>query len=279
MNWDDLKIVRAVFRAGSFALAAKQLGVNETTVSRRLARFEKALGMTMFNAIDGERRPTAYCREVVAIADAMATQAEGLDDLVQNKRPAIVRRRIAATDSVSIALLAPDAARFMEANPGVGIDILASTANVEFSRWEADVAIRLRRPDKGNFTMRKLADLSLFLVEPLQYDPDLFVPVCAYTEDLSHTPEMRYLDELGILEYATCRSRNLIVLKTIIRSGRYRGVLPGFMCSDLADDAALVLTRLPVKRSAWLLIQSHLKSDSATRSVVDWISERFASSI
>ena len=279
MNWDDLKIARAVFQAGSFASAAKQLGVNETTVSRRLARLEAALGASLFEAVDGERRPTQVCREIVASAETVAAEVEKLDGLVNAERPALVRRRIAATDSVSVALLAPHTNAFMRENPGIGIDFLASTENVDFSRWEADVAVRLKRPEKGNFIIRRLADLSLYFVEPIRKGPESQAPLCAYTEDLSRTPEMRYLASIGILDTVTCRSKNLLVLKTLIESGGFRGVLPGFMCRDLVDSSAISLTPLPGKRSAWLMIQSHLRDDAPTRAVVDWISDRFSSSM
>ena len=76
MNWDDLRVVRAIYQTGSYAAAARELAINETTVPRRLARLERDLGVRLFDARDGQRRPTAHCEEIVALSASMAGDAE-----------------------------------------------------------------------------------------------------------------------------------------------------------------------------------------------------------
>jgi DNA-binding transcriptional LysR family regulator len=61
MNWDDLRIITAVRNEGTYAAAGARLRIDETTVSRRLARIERVLEITLFEAIDGVRRPTPDC--------------------------------------------------------------------------------------------------------------------------------------------------------------------------------------------------------------------------
>jgi len=58
MNWDDLKIISAVRNKGTYAKAGVDLRMDETTVARRLGRVQKTLGVTLFDAIDGVRKPT-----------------------------------------------------------------------------------------------------------------------------------------------------------------------------------------------------------------------------
>ena len=66
------------------------------------------------------------------------------------------RLRIASTNAVAEEVLSPRASAFLRANPGLTLQFLTSSENVKFSRWEADLAIRLRKPDKGDFAISKL---------------------------------------------------------------------------------------------------------------------------
>src|SRR5450756_327201 len=65
MNWDDLRIVAAVRDTGTYAGAGAKLRIDETTVGRRLVRIERTLGIRLFEAIDGARKPTRQCEVVL----------------------------------------------------------------------------------------------------------------------------------------------------------------------------------------------------------------------
>ena len=277
MNWDDLRVVRAVFQTGSYAAAARMLAINETTVPRRLARLERDLGVRLFDAADGMRKPTAYCEEIVALSETMAGDADRIEQIADTELRVRERRRIAATDSVATHVLAPRTASLLAENPDLALDFLVSTENVDFSRGEADIAIRLKRPEKGDFIISKIAEFELYFVEPANGSAENESLVCAYAEDLDRRPESRYLASLGLLERARSRTKNLNVLKELIRSGRYCGVLPDYMCTDLFDADSLQFKKLPQRRGAWLLVQRHHKDDATTRKVIDWIRDCFAS--
>ncbi len=206
----------------------------------------------------------------------MADQAERIAKVGEADSGLVGRRRIAATDSVVTEVLAPNVPAFLAQHPGLTLDFLASTENVNFARWEADLAIRLRKPDKGDFVISKLADITFYLFQPAGRQagaPDL---VCAYPADLDQSPESRYLARIGVQQRARCTTKNLVVLKKLIESRRCSGVLPGFMCADLIGDKNLEVEKLPEPREAWLLVQSHLQHDAATREVIDWVKDCFA---
>jgi len=268
-------VVRAVFRTGSFAAAARCLSINETTVARRLTRLQNDLGVTLFEAVDGARVPTRHCEEIVALTETIADRADRIANIGRVEHRHFKRRRIAATDSITAEVLAPNAAPFLLDHPELTLDFLASTENVDFSRWEADIAIRLKRPEKGNFVMSKLTELDLYYVEPALEDSRSDTLVCAYPDELNLTPESKYFMQLGLHQKARCRSKNLLVLKRMVLSKRCCAVLPGYMCSDLFTAEGFHLTKFAERRSAWLLRQSHLKSDPATRTVIDRIKRCF----
>ena len=72
MNWDDLRIVAAIRDEGTYAGASARLKIDETTVGRRLARIQRTLGLRLFEAVDGVRKPTRQCEMVLAHVQAMA---------------------------------------------------------------------------------------------------------------------------------------------------------------------------------------------------------------
>lgn len=275
MNWDDLRVVRAVYETGSYAAAAAQLRIDETTVSRRLARLQRDLGMSLFKAQDGVRIPTDDCETIVAHAISMADHANAIER-VHDGAPTISRRRIAATDSVSAYVLAPNAPAFLSDNPNIILDFKASTENVDFSRWQADIAIRLSKPEKGDFLVSKLAEFDLFLCTPARRKVPEEVLICAYPEELDETPETKILLKRGLHQKARCTTKNLAVMSELLHTQSCAGILPSYMCEDLIDNGDFKAEKLPRRRGAWLLVQRHLKDDIATRAVIDWIKACFA---
>src|SRR5690348_1327389 len=153
MNWDDLRIIVAVKDEGTYAGASARLRIDETTVSRRLARIERTLGLRLFEAADGMRKPTPQCETVLAHVQAMARHAAEIGKVGAAMPGPVARFRIASTHALAEQLLAPRVGALLTRHPGLTLQFLASTENVNFSGWEADFAIRLRKPDRGDFTI------------------------------------------------------------------------------------------------------------------------------
>ncbi len=179
MNWDDLRIVAAIRDEGTYAGASARLRIDETTVGRRLARIQRMLGLQLFEAVDGVRKPTRHCELVLAHVQAMAAHVAEINKVGESLPGLTGRFRIASTNSVAEEILSPRASRLLAQHPGLAVQFLTSSGNVKFSRWAADLAIRLRKPDKGDFTISKLADIRLYFFEPAA-GPDFEPLVCGY---------------------------------------------------------------------------------------------------
>jgi DNA-binding transcriptional LysR family regulator len=274
MNWDDLRIVAAVRESGSYAGASVRLRIDETTVGRRLARIERALGVRLFEAVDGMRKPTRHCEVVLGHVEAMAGHVAEIGKVGASLPALSGKFRIACTNTVAEELLAPRAAAFLAPHPGLVLQFLTSSTNVKFSRWQADFAIRLRKPDKGDFTISKLAELRLYLFEPVAAAESEAI-VCAYPDDLGVIPETQFLTARGLQPRARCLSDNIRVIRRMIQSGQAVGVLPEHACRDLLADRRLRATLLPRRRDVWLLVQTHLKRDPAARAVIGWMRDGF----
>jgi DNA-binding transcriptional LysR family regulator len=277
MDWDDLRIIAAISDSGTFAGAGTRLRMDETTVARRLARLQKTLGVTLFAAIDGVRKPTVQCEAILHHVEDIARHVAEIGALGKTASRVTGLLRIATTSSLAEEVLAPGTAPLLARHRGLSIQFMISGQNVNLSRWEADLAVRLRKPDKGNFTITKLADVRLYLFEPK--DPidsgDVDPVVCGYPDDLDHTQESMFLKARGLKPQTRCMTDSPRVIRKLIQSHAAIGVLPEYMCGNLLADRGLRATLLPQRRDVWLLVQNHLKRDPAARVVIDWMRELF----
>ncbi len=274
MNWDDLRIIAAVRDEGTFAGASARLKIDETTVGRRLARIERNLGLRLFEAVDGVRKPTRQCEMVLAHVQAMATHAAEIGRVSEGLPGPVGRLRIASTNAVAEDVLAPRAGAFLARNAGLTLQFLTSSENVKFSRWEADLAIRLRKPEKGDFAISKLAEVRLYFFEPVA-SADAERLVCGFPDELDRIPEAQFLKARGLKPQARCITDSVRVISTLIRGHQAVGVLPEYGCEALLADRRLRATLLPRRRDIWLLVQNHLKRDAAARMAIDWLRECF----
>jgi DNA-binding transcriptional LysR family regulator len=277
VDWDDLRIIAAISDSGTFAGAGSRLRMDETTVARRLARLQKTLGVTLFAAVDGVRKPTVQCEAILHHVEEIARHVAEIGALGKTASRVTGLLRIATTNSLAEEVLAPGTAPFLARHPGLSIQFMISGQNVNFSRWEADLAVRLRKPDKGNFTITKLADVRLFLFEPK--DPidsgDADPVVCGYPDDLDRTLESMFLKAQGFKARTRCITDIPRVIRKLIQSHAAIGILPEYMCGNLLADRSLRATLLPQRRDVWLLVQNHLKRDPAARVVIDWMRDLF----
>lgn len=276
MNWDDLRILTAVHEHGSYAAAGKQLRLDETTVGRRVSRLEASLGFKLFDAHDGRRRLTRTACGLLPHLEAMTRHADEITSIRSSISTQGVtgRSRLATTNALAEELLAPHLPALLLSNPNLTLELQTSTQTVNFSRWEADLAIRLRKPRRGDYTISKLASIPLFLFEPTGCPIDPIV--CCYPGELAETPETLFLMRKGLHQRGRCVTGSGRVIRSMIRAGSAAGVLPEYLCRDMRLDRSYRVTELPQQREIWLLIQGHLKRDPATRVIINWLRSSLA---
>jgi len=141
--WADLQFFVAAAEGGSVARAAQRLGVNHSTVLRRIAHLEAALGCRLF-----DRLPGGYA--LTTAGNALAEQLAGLSEQIDSTQrqltgldPAIEGPvRIASSDIVVEGLLMPLLARFRQRHPGVTLQLVMNYGFTALTRREADIAVR-----------------------------------------------------------------------------------------------------------------------------------------
>src|SRR5215470_6999655 len=157
LDWDQVRVFLAVARAGQLAGAAARLGLDVSTVSRRLDRLEAELGVHLF---DRTREGTV----ATAAAEAMLPAAEDMErglalfaaavDAIESTAEGVVR--LTVPPGLADAFVAPMLARFRERFPRVAIELDASVGYADLTRREADLAVRATRPRSGDLIAVKL---------------------------------------------------------------------------------------------------------------------------
>jgi len=149
-NWDDLRTVLEVVRRGTLAEASAALGVNYTTVARRIQRIEATLGARLFERLKGGYQPTEIAKTVAQHAGEMEMQQDALLRTLQGQDQSLKGQLVITAPQLLIGpYIAPVIARFQAQNGEVEIRIRATNDLLDLNRREADLAVRISR-DPGD---------------------------------------------------------------------------------------------------------------------------------
>jgi DNA-binding transcriptional LysR family regulator len=159
VNWDDLRYLLALSRAGTLAGAARQLKVDHSTVSRRLATLEEALGTELAQRTpDGLVMSSAgrVAAETGEAIDALCAELERRTAGGDARLEGVVR--LSTTDSLA-TFVVRGLAGFCADHPAIRLELVASDAPLDLLRREADVAVRLFRETHGALVARKIGEI------------------------------------------------------------------------------------------------------------------------
>lgn len=142
-DWDDLKAFLAVARSGSTLAAATLMGVNQTTVLRRLERLETTLALKLFERGQGGSRLTEAGQELLGEAERVERAADRFASRAAGRaRSAAGVLRVTATEFAAHYVLMHGLAAFREERPEIQVDLMISDRPLDIEAGEADVAIR-----------------------------------------------------------------------------------------------------------------------------------------
>lgn len=277
-NWDDARYVLAVARSSSYSAAAKSLGVNQTTVSRRLDRYERETGLTIFALIDGHLEPTVAGAAIVEECAKFETAVLALDQRTQSltSRPTY-QVKLATTETVSRTLLAPKIRNFHESHPNIRLALLTGHQNIRLDQGAADLAVRLKRPRAGRFKVRKLSDLEYAVYtsssDKICVKNDTWV---GYLPDLAHLPEARWMSHHMAEAEKILQTNDLASLAEAAASGAGLAMLPCRLGDMHRGLRRIENNRTPVSREAWLVIRDGIHQYTQIRAVADWVVEAFS---
>lgn len=160
LNWNDLKIVLAIKRHQTFAAAGKRLRLNQTTVARRLSSIEEALDARLFHRHDRDLLATEIGEQVCLHAERVEAEFNALQQKVlgTDSRPE-GDIRLTTTPLLLEYLLLPHLKPFLRQYPAIHWEFISDSNDLSLSKREADIALRLARPNEGKAITRRLGQI------------------------------------------------------------------------------------------------------------------------
>jgi len=279
LDWNDVRYALAVGRCGSLASAARALGVDQTTVSRRLRVLESGIGTPLFERLKGLMAPTPAGIALMERGARIEREIAALRHLAADHQAQVQGvTRITAVDAIVSHYLARHLATLRARHPGLAVELIGSSKTLDLSRREADIAIRLARPESGDLVVRRLATLAygVYGTEEVPAADDWSARNwVAYEHSLAQVPEMRWLSACVGDDRIVFRCNNMDALATAVADGLGLGVLPRLVGARHASLRCLSGDQPVLRREMWLAVPRELRHVPRIRAVSDWLVERF----
>ena len=275
MDWDDLRVFLAVARAESLSRAGRRLGMDASTVGRRIARLETALGRVLFAKTPQGYAATPEGAALIPHAEAAEAAALAANEVLAGQGGLTGQLRIGAPDGCANYLLPQVAAGLCRDHPGLEVQIVALPRVFNLTRREADMAIAVSPPQTGRAVVQKITDYRLHLAAhrdylarhpPIARRADLRGHrMIGYIADMIFDRELDYLAETGA-EAAALTSNSVSVQMQAIRAGAGLGIVHDFAIPFAPGVRRVLTDRISLTRSFWLLRPAEdRRSDRLTR--------------
>jgi DNA-binding transcriptional LysR family regulator len=284
MEWDNLRFFLELSRAGKLTVAARRLGVDHTTVSRRVQALEKSMDVQLFVRAAAGFSLTEAGRNLLPQAEAMENAFSAIENARQGQGDSLSGQvRIGVTEGYGTVMLAPQLAEFTRRYPNLGIDLLAAPRMLQLSRREADIVITLDRPERGPFIITKLTDYVLRLYAsadylqqhaPIRAREDLRAHAfVSYIDDLLFSKELLFLDEIGKPAHVPLRSTSILAQQQAIAAGAGIAMLPSFSADADATLVRVLGEDIRFTRTFWMLMPIELKEIARMKATWDFLRE------
>lgn len=281
---DDLLVLLAVGRTGTYTSAADDLGLNHTTISRRIAALEQAMGGRVLARVAGGWELTDLGREALAAAELVesAVRSLAVDAAGQRALEGVVR--ISATDGFSAYIAAPAAAAVQRRHPGVAVEIVATTRRATQQRSGLDIEVVVGEPKVRRAKALRLSDYCLGLYGSREYLAAHGTP--STIAELRDHPLVYFIDsmlQVDDLDLATSfapamresvTSTNVFVHVEATRASAGIGLLPCFMADRHPDLVRVVGDQVSIRLTYWLVTRAETLRRPEVAAVVEAIRDR-----
>lgn len=283
LAWDDFRLVNAIAEARSLPAAAAALGLDHSTVFRRLRQVERVLGAVVFERHRSGYVPTVAGAEIAAVAARMEAEMNAVLRRVAGHAPSPAGEvRVATSDALLLDLLMPLFAAFQLECPEVRLDLVCGNEAANLSRRDADVAIRATAAPPETLVGRKAARIAWAAYRPAGSDAVEVAEealVRVETRWVGFGDALAGLAAAGALlgwvpaERVVARFDTIGGVAGAVEAGMGCGLLPCFV-----GDGRPGLARLtaPIERLAtdlWLLTHDDLRQVPRVRVLLDFLAE------
>lgn len=276
MNWDDLRIVLALSRSGTLAGAARVLEVDATTVGRRIAAIEAALGAQLFERMsigyvptDAGHRTIEHAEDIEHATLSLRNEIEGSDQRVEG------RVRLTGLDAIFDLLIIPRLPRLLARHPGLELTLSSNLDFVDLSRREADIALRSREPRHPDSVGRKLGLLAQAVYAEKSLEIGDSPPLIGLPKEHDGSEFSKALSDRFPSGIVVARGNSEGHLRALIKAGIGIGVLDCF-AGDRDPDLRRVVEEPIWTQTAWAEIHMAMAKAPRIRAVTDFLRNVFS---
>lgn len=285
MNWDDLRYFLAVAADGSLSAAARTLRVNPATVSRHVDALEARFEVRLF-----DRRQDGY--GLTEAGEKLATRARSIEtEMFGLARSFDAEDRgltgtvaVTSTESLIVPFLIRNLPLLQDRHPGIRLQIVNEYRFLNLSRREADVAIRMARPEQGDLVIRRIGTLGFGLYASPAYLEAHGAPRAAaemadhavidWLDGFPENAPVSWLRQQMAGRPAAFATNPASARLAAARAGVGIALAPCMVAEEVRDVVRVLPgTEIPGV-DLWLLVHRDLSKLARIRAVLDFIHER-----
>lgn len=281
MNWDDARIFLAVARLRTITKAADDLGVGVATVSRKIERLEKSLNVPLFTRHQTGYQLTTEGQDLFPVIEAMETAAYSVNTISNLDNEIQGSVKIATSDNIANLILIPALPKLLNENSRLSVEISTGFSTLNLHGHEADIAIRMVKPERGNVTLRKLGTLGYGLYCSVEYYENKIDslntkdfsehPFITWSDTFHHFPAYQWTNKLLNGKRPIIMTSSLISQVSAVRSGIGVCLLPHFLA--MSEKFICLDKHSPLTQDIWLVIQSDVRVSKRVRVVADFLAD------
>jgi DNA-binding transcriptional LysR family regulator len=287
-DWSDLRFFLELSRSGTLAAAGRKLGVDNTTVGRRLAALERDLGAKLFARTPDGTALTPAGEAIRAAAEQMEQavlrgeqQAQGAD----RKLSGLVR--VATTEMLGEVVVLPALRALHARHPQIRVELVTGTGRLDLARREADVALRYIRPESGDLAVRRAAAMAYAPYASKEYLAAQGRPrpgsglaghdIVAYDiGNRTYRKGGQLAGESLTDARFVLRTNSVLMVLQAVRLGLGIGPLPCFLAEAHPDLERVLPAATPELDDLWLVVHHDVQQTGRVRAVIEAIEARLA---
>jgi len=275
IDWESIRYFLAVARTGTMSGAARSLKVDHATISRRLSALEAEINARLIERQPRACRLTPLGQRVFELAQEMEEGAHTIERFLDaNRLPLCGKVTLSAPPILVANFLVKHLAIFRRANPGIQLSVCSDARQVSLSRREADVVLRLTRPEEPTSVARKLGRISFGLYASKEY-PHLHDPSAwefiAYDSGFVGVSQREWLMGVAGDRPVACEINDINGHLEAARAGAGVAGLPDFLAEADVKLQRVTHNGEPFSRDIWMAIHQDLRRSPQIRAVMDFL--------
>ena len=282
MDWDIFRFIVAIVDSGSAVAAAKQLGVDGTTVIRRITKFEDERGVQLFDRLPSGYSPTLECEAIVQLARDMQEGVSEIDRRITGHDLSLEGTiSVTTTDSFLEAVMADVIGAFCRLHPQIRIETMVTTSRLNLSRQDAHVAVRASISPPENLVCQRVSSvcfaiyggrsLTRHLTDQVELEQLQELPWIGLGDTLSRSPPSQWLGKNVADHQIKTTADTFVAVRALVRGGVGLSVLPCCLGDPEPEIRRLTPTIDEMRTTLWVLTHPDVRKAAKVRAFTSFV--------